>query len=254
MDSSTIWQQPPPSLELADAEIHVWQAELDQSEQVLEQMWGVLSVDEQRRVQRFVKEQHSNRALASAAILRHILSCYIGVAPTEISLDRAKGGKPYLLDAGLQHDLRFNLSHSENRLLCAVALSREVGVDIEHHNPSVHFEEIAKRFFAKSEYEFLQSIPSQEHACRFYQIWTCKEAYVKLIGEGLAHNLKNFTVVSADVANNKFKRIFNREGLCQGVLLRLVNVGDKYTAALAAAGIVSKVLYWGWEQSPSLFQ
>ena len=65
---------------------------------------------------------------------------------------------------------------------CAV---RRIGVDVEKIRPR-RVDRIAARFFSKREREFLTAQPDEIHRLRaFYQIWTRKEAYLKMTGRGL---------------------------------------------------------------------
>lgn len=46
--------------------------------------------------------------------------------------------------------------------------------------------DVAKRFFAKEEYELLLQKEGEERRALFYELWTLKESYVKYKGMGLA--------------------------------------------------------------------
>lgn len=91
-------------------------------------------------------------------------------------------GKP-LIDG-----LFFNVSHSGERVMCAVS-SEAVGCDIEKikegENLEQRLEKVAKRFFAEREVQKLEHASEEERKTAFYQIWTMKESYVKMTGEGL---------------------------------------------------------------------
>lgn len=90
-------------------------------------------------------------------------------------------GKP------LTDDLFFSISHSGNRVMCVVS-SQMVGCDIEKINEGENLEhrleKIAKRFFSKREVQELEDA-QEERKKMFYRIWTMKESYVKMTGEGL---------------------------------------------------------------------
>src|SRR5947209_19706822 len=85
------------------------------------------------RAARIRSPQGAERYLKSHAALRDILSRY-----TTARLDFAlrEHGKPYL---PLAPEVRFNLSHSHEMALVAVAIDREVGVDIEKLRPMPRF-------------------------------------------------------------------------------------------------------------------
>lgn len=103
-------------------------------------------------------------------------------------------GKPYLAE---WKSLFFNLSHSGELAVCAVA-DREVGIDIQQKRGLS--QRIADRFFTEQEKAALkQALPGKKEDL-FYRIWSAKEAYIKLTGQGLGQGLATFT---ADVENGR---------------------------------------------------
>ncbi|MCM1188046.1 MAG: 4'-phosphopantetheinyl transferase superfamily protein [bacterium] len=90
-------------------------------------------------------------------------------------------GKPYFADL----PLFFSLSHSGDYVLCAVA-RQEIGADLQRLQP-VDAEKLARRFFSESERLALERCESGgERQKLFFELWTRKEAYSKLTGEGVA--------------------------------------------------------------------
>ncbi len=87
-------------------------------------------------------------------------------------------GKPYLL----AEDIYFNLSHTRNYVLCAISTKTEVGVDVEKINMPPY--EIMPRFYHKKEIDYVSS-EQENKETNFYNVWTKKEAYLKMIGTGL---------------------------------------------------------------------
>jgi 4'-phosphopantetheinyl transferase len=104
--------------------------------------------------------------------MRDILARFTA-APLEFALQQH--GKPHL---PLSPELRFNLSHSHELALVAVALDREVGVDIERLRPLPRFAAVADRFFPPSE-------PAPTDETDFFRRWTRVEALLKARGVGL---------------------------------------------------------------------
>jgi len=97
--------------------------------------------------------------------------------------------KPFFPD---YPEFQFNLSHSGTMALCAVA-DVPVGCDIEALSPA-HLR-IAGRVMAPS--ELTNYTDAENEAVRidwFYRLWTLKESYVKLTGEGIAVDFRSLTV------------------------------------------------------------
>ena len=118
---------------------------------------ALLSPEEHDRMARLVFERDRRRFLLTRALVRTMLSRYAGVAPAEWTFIANVHGRPEILDRpqGVP-DLRFNLSHTEGLIACAVTIGREVGVDVEHIQRRLT-RDVAGRFFAPSEVNHLKS-------------------------------------------------------------------------------------------------
>lgn len=152
----------------------------------------LLSPDEHDRMARLVFERDRSRFLLTRALVRTMLSRYAPVAPADWQFMANAHGRPEILDApaGVP-DLRFNISHTDGLIACAVTVGREVGVDVEHVGRRLT-RDVAARFFAPAEVAHLQSLPDEEHERLFFDYWTLKEAYIKARGFGLALPLGDF--------------------------------------------------------------
>lgn len=120
--------------------------------------------------------------------------------PLLLRMKYGERGKPYLED----YPFSFNLSHSGGYVCCGIS-SREIGVDIQRMDkmPRQRFMAIAERFFCRAEQEALAACLEEERARDlFYRLWTRKEAFGKLTGEGVA----------AAVGENLLER--ESQGLC----------------------------------------
>jgi len=178
-----------------------------------------LSPDEVRRAEKFRFDLHRKRFIITRAALRSILSLYVKIKPKNIQIQYADRGKPFILSS-----LQFNLSHSHERAVFAIANQVQVGIDIEKIR-SDYKDEVAKRFFSTEEYEAFALLPHSQKVTNFFKIWTQKEALVKATGEGLArlHSL------SREVWHIKECFLFT-----------------DYTIALATNKIITHLTYWEW--------
>jgi 4'-phosphopantetheinyl transferase len=152
----------------------------------------LLSRDEQERMARFVFDRDRRAFLITRALVRTMLSRYAGVAPAEWRFIANVHGRPEILDRPPgAPDLRFNISHTDGLIACAVTIGREVGVDVEHINRHLTHD-VAGRFFAPNEVTDLRRLPEDEQRRAFFDYWTLKEAYIKARGFGLALPLGDF--------------------------------------------------------------
>lgn len=104
--------------------------------------------------------------------------------PLELVLDYGKKGKPYLRE----YPYYFNLSHSGEYVICAMS-DQEIGADIQQC-VSVDVERLAGRFFSAEECKALTAYETESEKQQFFfRQWARKEAYGKLIGEGIAGSI-----------------------------------------------------------------
>ena len=109
----------------------------------------------------------------------------------EIATD--EHGKPYFVNA---RDKYFNISHSHDRVMCAIG-DVPVGCDVQKiGNKSERAIKIAKRFFTKEEFEKLMNTEEEkERNGFFFEMWALKESYIKCVGGGLNIPLDSFSVL-----------------------------------------------------------
>jgi 4'-phosphopantetheinyl transferase len=190
------WNPPPARLALPEAETHVWRIALDAPQVTVECCLTELPAADRARAERFTFADGRRRYAMARAALRRILGRYLECEPASLDIGTGPHGKPFLRLDGRAHMLRFNLSHTEETAVLAVAWERDVGIDIESVKRPVALEELAGRFFSTSEATAVMDAPAKRRAAVFFRIWTTKEAYVKARGDGLALPLDQFDVVS----------------------------------------------------------
>jgi 4'-phosphopantetheinyl transferase len=184
------WPEGPASPTLAPGEAHVWCIPLD----VSEDLRPLLSHEEQERANRFVVEVKRQRFIAGRGQLRSVLARYTKISAKDCRFVYGEFGKPDLDTAQNPNQIRFNMGHSANIGLVAIAKDRRIGVDIEHLRATVNHERIAERFFTPAEFAAIRTLPEDERPAAFLRTWTRKEAYIKALGEGLQRTLASFEV------------------------------------------------------------
>src|SRR5260221_395249 len=194
---------------LGAADIHVWRGRLAANSAaahaVLEQY---LSEDEREHAARFRFEPDRRRYIAARGMLRRIVACYVAERPDQLRFRYEKHGRPALV-AQPDRCIDFNVSHSGELVVLAVARTRKVGVDVEKIRVDIEADEIAERFFSPHEVRMLRSLPGDQRPQAFFRCWTRKEAYMKACGEGLAMALDSFDVTLAPGAPARFIRGVN---------------------------------------------
>jgi len=163
----------------------------------------LLDSQERERARRFAFERDRQRFVAAHARVRRTLAAYLNRPPESVRFSASRYGKPQIANPPI--DLRFNLSHAGNVALLAVALSREVGIDIEQERP-IEVLPLAQRFFSKSEFNALCNLPATERQPAFFRCWTRKEAFIKALGAGLFFALDDFEVSIQEAESDQLLR------------------------------------------------
>ena len=158
-------------------ELHCWCVNLDLPPEPYARLYGTLADDERARSGRLRFERDRRRFVVARGALRRVLGRYTGTGPDQIRFTYNAFGKPELSpEFGSQ--IKFNLSHSADLALIAVAPDAEVGVDVECVREGEDYADIARVFGLQ--------------ANEFFSSWTKREAYVKARGEGLAEGPVEF--------------------------------------------------------------
>lgn len=189
-----LWLPSPEEFTLEDDEVHVWRVSLSQTAARVRALLELLSTDERHRAERFHFTKDREHFIVARGMLRTILARYARAHPSELRFNYNEYGKPSLVEDSRSNGLRFNLSHSHELALCAVALRREVGVDIEHMRAELTGEQIAERFFSAPEVSSLRAVADTLRTQAFFNCWTRKESYIKARSEGLSYPLDKFSV------------------------------------------------------------
>lgn len=163
----------------------------DIADQDLTCLLNLLTPDELSRLERYRFPESRRHYLVTRVLVRTVLSRYHSWPPAAWQFRDNRFGKPELDPPPGCPGLRFNLSHTDGLAVCAVALDRVIGVDVENlnHSPSL---DIARSFFAPSEADYLDSLPEDRRANAFFALWTLKEAYIKARGDSLSWPLDRF--------------------------------------------------------------
>jgi 4'-phosphopantetheinyl transferase len=195
------WDFPSNEIYTGSDQVHVWRTTLDQNKATILELSTLLAPDERRRAEKYHSAKDCNRFITARGVLRKILSSYLHVSPDELQFVYNECGKPALSIDQNCRALNFNLSHSNDLALYAVAWGRSVGVDIEYIRKDFATIDIAEHFFSKDEVKSLKSAPIDLRTEAFFKCWSRKESYIKAIGMGVSYSLDGFTVsLAPDIA------------------------------------------------------
>ncbi len=233
-------------LEIGRHECHVWRVALDLPADITGYLQNLLSVEERTRAALFAFATDRRRFVVAHGCLRQILGRYLGADPACLVIAKGTLGKPVL--ASPPTVLCFSLSHSGDTALVAVAWDREVGVDLEAVRPLGDVIGLAASCFSAAEKRTLGALPEEVRLDCFFDGWTRKEAFVKLLGEGLSRPLDTFDVT---LAPGEPARLLRVAGARAGDWsLRAIEVGSGYRGALAIEGHPRAICVRDWVARP----
>jgi len=178
------------AFQLGDHEIHLWSSSVRQPEVLQKDLRRTLSPDEWKKAARFRFDEQRNAYIVAHGLLRLILSCYAEVEPERLEFVHGPRGKPALRGV----PIHFNMSHSKDVVVYAVAEEPKLGIDVEYIRSIPDVLAIARQFFSPVEYQDLLTLEEAQRSQGFFSCWTRKEAYIKAIGDGLYTPLDQFQV------------------------------------------------------------
>jgi 4'-phosphopantetheinyl transferase len=180
-------------------EMHVWAFALDTLPEGIAECAAVLSNDELQRAEQFRMEHLRRRYIVAHGSLRTILGRSLNRPPETLEFTFSARGKPRLNEG----EVEFNLAHSDELGVLAVARGTIVGVDVERIRPMPDGLDIARRFFSAREVAAFEPIPESERDEAFFNLWTRKEAWLKATGDGITESLSKveFTFRRGEVAH-----------------------------------------------------
>lgn len=147
-----------------------------------EKAYSVMSPARKAKVDRLKIPNDKKRSLAGEWLIRTMLSENFSIPFEESRIEIDPLGKPYLENL----PYHFSISHSGDMVVCAISKDR-IGIDIEEIHP-IDFR-LTECFCLDEEKKYIFSSPEGKIE-RFYEIWTIKEAYFKMLGTGITDFFK----------------------------------------------------------------
>jgi 4'-phosphopantetheinyl transferase len=149
----------------------------------------VVTASDRAEAGRLPSELLRRRLLARRAATRHVLACWLGLAPSQLSIVRrcprcgeADHGRPAV--SGASGD--FSVSASGASAVIAIAEHR-VGVDIETDTTGVSIRaSLPTGVLAPAERALLDALSPDRRNRTFLRMWAVKEAVLKADGGGLS--------------------------------------------------------------------
>ncbi len=179
---------------------------------------------EATRLDKIKNPKRKLESLSALVALDELIKISLGQASFEIL--RSKSGKPYFKDSSIS----FSLAHSGDISVAAICDEKDnvIGIDVEKINERSNITELAERFFNESEKaEFYRLGKAPE---TFFELWTKKEAYAKMTGEGLA----------SVIGDQSIAKVSNSRSMCY----EFYNNNDRYILSLCSSSTIQCVEFY----------
>ena len=217
--------------------IYLLHAELQALPLPFDDFLAATTADEHARAARFVHEADRKRHLIGRGMLRLFLAPRLDTPPAELPIRSTELGKPWL-----ENGPSFNISHSGDSVLVAVAAEGRLGVDIEAVRPIRDLPALARTTFVADEVDAVLRHPPENRLRPFFRVWSRKEAILKALGLGLTALHHISVSCDADCAN-ALRRLDAPGEIDRTWTIRPITCGPDVEAAVAWDRPIHKLLF-----------
>lgn len=153
-------------------------------------------------------------------------------------------GKPLLPSTLQDVGLQFNVSHSGEHALIAVARDVLIGVDIEQIKNDIDFDSLVRVVLSPRQLNEFTELRAADKSVMFFRCWTCKESVVKAIGRGLSIALDSFDITLQPELPPRITWFDSHPQTEQDWALHSMGIASGYAATLAvnSRSCISRVL------------
>ncbi len=139
--------------------------------------------DKAKQIENYRCKKNKDLTLAGEFLSKYAINKVFNIPFKDMKIKTSKYGKPFLCS---HKNIYFNISHSENIVVCVVS-NRKVGIDVQKilNTNFQKLEKIVKRKFTQKERQMIEAEANENKLEQFYKIWAAKESYIKYIGTGL---------------------------------------------------------------------
>ena len=199
------------------------------------ELQALLSRGERAKALRFRRDGDRERYVVSHAMLRLVLSHYVGAPPAELEFAIEAHGKPRLEPIPVSN-LSFNLAHSGDLALLAISRGPAVGVDLEEIRHDVDVPALARSVLSEAELRVLHEAPLERQRTLFFRSWVRKEAILKGCGLGLTVEPRRVVALTEETKGDSGFVAVKLSAGPEEWGVRDVEIGDRYAGAVAAPG------------------
>jgi len=166
---------------------------------------SLLNEEERAEVSRMARADDRKRSMVSRLLRRAMCSRALGVAWSEVKIDKTKGRKPFAVAPGGRNppwapNFNFNISHegdwvvgvAEGFCLCGVDVAAPPEMRPKAEGPWDTFRASMRDQLTEAEWGYVErGDGDRDKRLRFQVLWSLKESFVKARGDGLGFCFKD---------------------------------------------------------------
>ena len=230
-------------------EIHVWLAELDQPQNVVDRFLGYLNWNEKKRISKFKTETLKKKQIVSKGLLKLLIAKYLNTEPQTVEFESNEYGKPFISPAINPINLKFNISHSNRLGLYAFTTDHALGVDVEKIQELENIYDLVDLCMSDFEKRWFLKLSPGIKTDVFYKFWTVKEAFIKAVGTGFSFPLANVELKIK--SKNKCELYKISDSVNSARQWRLFTFSPKlnYVASLITKASKKEIKHYNWKPS-----
>lgn len=183
----------------------------------LPEIMSGLSDTRKNKIMKYKLPDDRKRSLVAGLMMRDVLNAH-GMNSDNIKI--TENGRPVI------DGIDFNVSHSGEYVFMVISDSK-VGCDIERIKERNY--SVARRYFSDGEKKWMKETGNTDLS--FYRIWTARESYIKLTGEGILLDFAKYETypiedkdesVQDQICKGEYLGSFSisREGQMQNVVIK----------------------------------
>lgn len=156
-------------------------------DELSQELLDMLNADELQELEAFTNLKRQQEYLTSRLVIKQMINKW-EVDPANFKILKDELGRPYGRDKTDQYFV--SIAHTRQKVFCGISPNSQIGVDIEPVDRRVP-EHLKQRILHPDESDSVSSLKS-------VRLWTIKEAFIKLAGQGLRLNMSEVHVKKYD--------------------------------------------------------
>ena len=170
----------------------VFQVDAGRNPEHEESAFSWLNASEKIRWHRFIHKGARRRFALCRAALRALLCIRLDCENRRLTFGASLYDKPFAIIDKTPAPISFNVSHSGNHGLIAIAPAGRLGIDVEVRTERRDFDRLIDTAFGVNEQAALNQARGKYKTRLFYKLWTIKESLIKALGTGMSYDPADF--------------------------------------------------------------